>query len=493
MNAARGGGAPGTHVRNAGWSVAETLASPLVLLLATPWLLRGLGTEGYGLWTLLVTLVSLGLVVGVGTGLAVVKLVAEVPRSDVAALNAVVQGATAVALRAGAAMAVLVAAAAAALSATALAPAGAPWRLVALGGVAALVLWAEQFDVVLAAVLKGREDYGVAARLEIVGRLAQAVGLVAVALATRQVLAVGLALLAATLLRTAAKAAWLHRHSPGLRLRPRRACAARLLQLSSWGWLQGLAAVLFGAADRLVVGAVLGPASLAHYGLGVQLASQLHALLASAFGVLTASISRRDDGPGARTRLRPSTLRLLLLNAAAAAAGALVLVTFGGAVLRAWVGEATAGQVAPVFGGLVFAYFVLSLSIVPYHVMVATGAVRTVAAVGIAGGVAVLALAGILVAAFGLHGAVLARLGYGVVALGLVIPALGYGRWSTAALPASSPPPPGAGPVPDATERMAPRPEVSPVSAVAFGGQPSPLPASAAVPGTRHVGRRGGG
>src|SRR5258706_15610536 len=60
-------------VHNSLWTLAEYAWYPLLLFLATPYLLRTLGAERYGYWMLLSAVVGLGLVLTAGTGAATIK------------------------------------------------------------------------------------------------------------------------------------------------------------------------------------------------------------------------------------------------------------------------------------------------------------------------------------------------------------------------------------------------------------------------------------
>ncbi|MDQ5880182.1 MAG: hypothetical protein QG616_11, partial [Pseudomonadota bacterium] len=60
-------------VLKASWSVAEQAVSPLMLLALTPFLLRQLGVEQYGLWMLVMALVGMGQLASLGAGTAVIK------------------------------------------------------------------------------------------------------------------------------------------------------------------------------------------------------------------------------------------------------------------------------------------------------------------------------------------------------------------------------------------------------------------------------------
>ena len=412
------------YINSAAWAVAEGLGYPLLLLSATPILLRSLGTEAFGLWSLMLTLMSVGSVVSTGLSPAVIKLVAQGSRSSPRVTAQTGQGALAVAALAGGMIALLVALATAGLATTGLARLGPPHQVILAGMFAAALLWVEQFDTVVSAMLKGREQFALAAKLEIGLKLGQIlIGTVAAVLTGDQLPVFGAFLLAA-LVRLAAKALFLRSGYLGLSLRPSLAFAQPVVRTAKWGWMQGMGSMVFATADRLFVGAALGATSLGYYAIALQLATQLHALIANAFSVVVPLVSRLDAGAGKAVQVHVLARKLAALNLVLALAGALLLAVFGDQWLRLWVGADAADHLQRAFPLLVLAYFLLSLSALPFHVLVGLGSMRFIAMVCLVGGAVSLGLTLALVPIAGIEGAALARLGFAAVALVLFVPVL---------------------------------------------------------------------
>lgn len=83
----RGGNAPMTqgstervrgpgHLGNAGWSTAEYVFYPLLMLAATPVYVALLGVTDYGLWMLVLAITGFGTAANLGMGTATIKFVA---------------------------------------------------------------------------------------------------------------------------------------------------------------------------------------------------------------------------------------------------------------------------------------------------------------------------------------------------------------------------------------------------------------------------------
>ena len=64
-------------LKSSAWSVLEYVTYPIFIFLSTPYLLRTVGAENYGLWMLLIATVGLGTIANGGTGAATVKEVSS--------------------------------------------------------------------------------------------------------------------------------------------------------------------------------------------------------------------------------------------------------------------------------------------------------------------------------------------------------------------------------------------------------------------------------
>jgi O-antigen/teichoic acid export membrane protein len=97
-------------------------------------------------------------------------------------------------------------------------------------------------------------------------------------------------------------------------------------------------------------------------------------------------------------------IKLIGLNFILAAIGAILLLIFGDWIFSNWLGKSVAAAVAPLFPTLVFSYFLLSLSIVPFYYLNGIGNMRFTAMVCILGGLLALAIALFLIPLDGLLG-----------------------------------------------------------------------------------------
>ena len=404
------------------WAVAEYVWYPLLLFAATPWFLHRLGAEQYGHWMLLTATVGLGGVLNVGTGAATVKMVsAGIGRGDRTDAGRIVRASLAIAMLGGAMLALLVAGAYLIGGPALLGRMGDPALLRVTAIAAVVLLWLEQVDNVYSSALRGAERFGHSARLEIAAKTVQLLFAALVLLAWQRLWALYAALVVVALARLLAKALFA-RQLLGLgRMFPAWEGARELLHYAKWGWLQGIGGVLFGVADRMLVGSLLGAASLAWYSIASQLAMQAHAVSAAGLSVIFPAVSRkREDG-------KPFTLwRVTWLSVSAnlllSTAIAIALLLLGTPLLHLWLGSDAAGPTSQVLPWLVVAYWLLALNIVPYYVLLGMGRVRFVGlTVLVAGIVATIAMY-FAVIDRGLAGAPLGRGVYALLTLALAWP-----------------------------------------------------------------------
>lgn len=416
------------HFRNSIWSVAEGAGYPLLLLAATPIFLRNLGPADFGLWSLLTTITSVGMIVGVGTSAAIIKLVAEVGQDGELDVTPIIQGSMAIAVIAGGLLAVVTTVGISIASTLLLSKMGSPILVIATGTTAAILLWIEQFDTVFSSLLKGAERFGLAARLEIALKTLQILSSIVVVIAFKDIFALYIMLVVAAILRLATKVRVVRHNWPTLVIRPSIESSYFVLVYSKWGWLQGGGSLFFSVADRLIVGATLGSVSLGYYSIATQLAAQLHGLIANAFSIIAPRISQQTAAGRLAARFRVDIVNLISLNFALAVIGAILFLTFGHWILLKWVGENVSTSVADFFPQLVLAYFLLSISIVPYYFLNGLGRMKFVALTCISGGSIALISALILIPSHGMSGAAISRCMYSIISFILFFPLISKWR-----------------------------------------------------------------
>lgn len=404
------------------WAMLEYGWYPLLLFIATPWFLHRLGVEPYGHWMLLTATVGFGGVLNTGTGAATIKAVsAGIGRARHGDAERTVRASLAIAMIGGGALAVLVYAVFWFAGDALLARMGDPSQVQLTGAAAAFLIWLEQLDNVFSSAMKGAEQFGPAARIEIASKTTQILAGALVLLWWPKLGGLYAALLVVAVLRLLAKIIIARRLFGLEELRPSLVGTTEILRFAKWGWLQGVGGMLFGVADRMLVGSLLGAASLAYYSIASQLAMQVHAFAAAGVSVIFPKVSRKLEDR-AQFSLWRVTKVTLTSNFLLSSFIALMLILFGPMLLRAWIGTDSAGPTAQILPWLVVAYWALALNVVPYYVLLGMGRIRFVGlAVFASGAVAVIAMY-VAVSGLGLTGAPVGRGIYAILSLTLFFP-----------------------------------------------------------------------
>lgn len=404
------------------WAMLEYGWYPLLLFIATPWFLYRLGTEQYGHWMLLAATVGFGAILNTGTGAATIKAVsAGIGRAEGCNTEHSVRASLAIALIGGSAMGLLVFILFWLTGEAWLGRMGDPALIRLTGVAAALLISLEQLDNVFSSAIKGAEQFGHAARIEVASKTLQVLVAAIVLLEWSDLKALYIALLVVAILRLLTKMIVARRLLGLSDLRPTLAGVSEILHFAKWGWLQGIGGVLFGVADRMLVGSLLGAASLAYYSIASQLATQIHALTAAGVSVIFPMVSRKLADGGAFSLWRVAKLTMAMSTLLSSGV-ALILFLWGPIILQAWIGGDAANGSAQILPWLVVAYWVLALNVVPYYLLLGMGRIRFVSSTVLAAGVAAVVAMSLAISSLGLIGAPIGRGLYAILSLVLVFP-----------------------------------------------------------------------
>lgn len=399
------------------WAILEYGWYPLMVFVTTPYFLHVLGADGFGFWMLLTATVGFGSFLNIGTGAATIKQVAaSYGRADVQNVETVVRASLTIALFGGGVLAIVIFAVYAVGGGRIFMKMGDPSLILLTGGTAALLSFIEQLDNVFASALKGAEQFGRAARIEISMKTSQLFAAVLAVFVWGDLVSLYAALLLFAVVRLAAKSRLTLVTLKISSLRPRLAGVRDILNFAKWGWVQGIGGLFFGTADRLLVGGFLGAASLTHYSVATQLAQQIHAFSAAGISVMFPKISRKMEGL-ANFALSSVTKLTIMSNFLVSSLIALGLLIFGEKILDLWLGGAEAEASTHILWYLTIGYWVLAFNVVPHFVLLGMGKIRLVALSNlVAGTVSILAMLA-LVQPYGLVGVGIARIAYGIVTL----------------------------------------------------------------------------
>jgi O-antigen/teichoic acid export membrane protein len=377
------------HSGRGAWAVAEQGINPLVQLALTPWFLRVLGRDDFGLWMFALTLLGMSQLVSLGAGIAATKHVsADLGAGRRSDAVAAIRGALAVALSGGAVAAVLAATLSTFVAEHLLGNLGTVDKvapLLALCGLAAVV---QEIDNVFTGAMRGAERFDLCATIEVPARIAMGAALAVLGAAHFGLRNLFLCLIVMLVIKAALKGRQAARLFgavsccwPSVASGPLR----RVLGFGCWQWLQSAGTIFFSAADQLLIGGLLGPASLARYSACLQIAQYVHMLPSVMTQVIFPRLSALGpsvDAQRSNEILRTSTI----VTVGAALLLAVPLIVLAHPLLGIWIGPRFAAENYTLLIVLVVVHLTLAVNVAPYFVLLGSGrAARSAVIVLLAG------------------------------------------------------------------------------------------------------------
>jgi O-antigen/teichoic acid export membrane protein len=413
------------HISNAAYGVLDYAAYPIAMLAAAPALLRHLGVAQYGVWVVCSAAVSTGGIIASGFGDANIQHVATMNSlGNRGALLRAVRSMMGINLLLGTVLA---------LASFALVPALArhvvsndlrlQMACVASLRIACVLMLVRAIESVCISTQRAFERYGEAVRISLVLRVLT----IAIAVAiTREGFGVfSVMMLTGTLvtLGTIAQIARLRVFLNISALWPSfdRAAASVLFGFGIFSWMQAVSGVVFSQADRLILGASLGAATVTAYALCVQMAQPIYGIVAAGLHFLFPYLAARQ-ATTSLAALRRTVMIAFGANVLFVLVATAAELLFGIPLLRAWVGTTITQSASGILAPIVWSFALLGLSVTGYYAMLALGRVKVVTWVNLLGGAAMLALMTWLLPRTGIRGIAFARVAFGATSLAMYIP-----------------------------------------------------------------------
>lgn len=409
-----------TSLSNALHSIGDYVAQPVAMLFAARFLLHRLGFSQYGLWMLAAAAISSASLVSTGFGDAALKYASMYRGSENRAkleqilrvnltINLVLSSILAVLIWYGSPFA---AGSLFKIDASLKVAAAIAFRI----GSAILVI--RSVESVFIGALRAHERYGPSVQISVVSRVtivASACILVSRGHGIVAIMAATLALVTASAILQIT-AAWMVIGPISLVPALGRDAFSEVFGFGCYSWLQAVAGCIFNQADRLLIGVLLGTSAVAAYTVCIQAAQPIHGLIAAGLHFVFPHLSARLSTAQV-TELKTVVRSIFWLNVVLAVALCVPLVLLSKLLLRLWIGAAFAQQSWMVLSIIATGFSLLALNVTGHYALLALGQVRLVAMLNLAGGAAMLAGMVIFAPRFGLPGAAIGRLLYGLITL----------------------------------------------------------------------------
>lgn len=415
------------HFSNALFGVLDYAAWPAGMVLVAPVMLHHLGVARYGVWAVAAALVSAGSIIASGFGDANIQQVASHRGAGQSqALLRTVRSAMGIHLVLGLIIALLTWILAPVVSPH-IAPADPALQRDCLLSIriASLIIFLRALETVFVSTQRAFERYGAAVAVSVAGRLASLLLTAALAFSGHTIAAI----MAATLVVIALSVGWqahdlrILLHAQTLRPTFDRDAFRALFAFGIFSWLQALASVIIGQADRLIAGVAMGAVAVASYALCVQIAQPLYGIVSSGLHFLFPHLAARRQTSSPQ-QLRSTLIRAFLANVLLVAAGTALLLLFGNAGLRLLAGPAIAQTARPILPLIAWSTAALSLSVTAYYALMAFDRIRIVTLLNLTASAAMLGSMAWLIHNHSILGIALARFVYAAIALLLYLPLL---------------------------------------------------------------------
>jgi exopolysaccharide biosynthesis WecB/TagA/CpsF family protein len=412
-----------SHLSNAAFGVLDYLAWPAGMLLLAPLILRALGTERYGVWAMATAALNIGAILASGFGDSNIRSVAA-SLDKRAALIGTVRSTLGIHIALGLVIAAIGWLAAPVLTRHAVRShaeftADCLWSF----RIAAILMLVRAIETVCVSTQRAFSRYGAAIQVSIAARILSLTAAVLAPLFSRTVLAVMFATLAITTLALAIQFRQLCSLLGVSALMPslEHATTTSLLRFGIFTWLQSVAGLLFGQADRLLAGVFFGAAAAAAYTFCAQLAQPVYGVASAGLHFLFPHLASRANH-GAERELQRFVLAAFAANVLFVVLALATLLLYGNSILHAWAGPAIAASAGPLLPVIAWSASLSALAVTGCYSLLALNKPHAVTVFTILGGVSMLVAIPILVPRQGLAGIANARLFFGPITLLAYLP-----------------------------------------------------------------------
>ena len=359
----------GQALKNTLWTAADLISYPLVMIAATPFFIKELGAEEYGLWMLINVVVQVMNALNFGVGDSTIK---EVSRYQAVDAKQLIQRS----FNRNLSLSVLLMLCSLGLGMICSAAIN-HWDWFHIPAfrkeeaLTALVLFSwsaglKFIEQVFISVFKGLQRFDIASRLTMSSRLSAIIGAFVVVYMGHGILEIVQVTLCCNVLNLSIQGFMLYRFVGIKQFLPRfqSLYTLELVKSNGWYWLQSIIALLGFLSDRLLIGYLGDLKTVGYYSIAALIGSQIHNILLAFGGFVFPKVS-------AYNALNKSTEHIYylsrLLIAGLGWTVVIVLLLFGDTLFEYWLGQATYLEAGPYIRLYLSFIAIILLIIVPFH------------------------------------------------------------------------------------------------------------------------------
>jgi O-antigen/teichoic acid export membrane protein len=404
-------------LKNALYNTAAGIVRIAIGLLTIPVLIRTLGIEEYGLWTLAMTTISIVTLAEAGLSLATTMFAAQdLERKDVEGLSqtlTIAVGAMLV-LSLSAAVCLWLLAPPIVGSFTKLQPSQQVVAVRALQ-LGAVVVWARLLQQVMVGIEQAYQRYDLSNLVNTLQSFALNLGMLAVALSggkTVELMEWQIWIAVVSLVAHCCLS-WFLLQGFGVSWRWSQRRGLEIFRYSLTIWLSAIGGVMFSQIDKVIVGAVLGTSQLGIYAAVTNITNQINVLsslpVQPMIPALSALAARDEFEP---IEVEERVKQAFILNSLFALGIGNVLLIVAPFLLKLLLGYTPNSDIILGFRVVILIYALFSLNAVGCYLCISLNAARTCTIVQIVSGLVALALIWLGASQFGLLGAMFGNIGF---------------------------------------------------------------------------------
>ena len=275
-----------------------------------------------------------------------------------------------------------------------------------------------QLDGVVSSAIKGLQQFKISSKIEFVLRLLSFMVVALVAAIQKSVEAIALVVLVMAILNLLVRLAMLNKivNFDLREIKINKQITNELFHYGKWMTLQSFSGTLFGSLDKLVIGSFLGNAVLGSYNVLISISQLVHFIPANMLTFIMPKVAANNES------VSPATLKkVLTITVIVSSIFSIVIFACKGIIFSQFHLD---GSYENLFYWLIFNYFLLSLNVPVYFIALGMHLIKAVSLQSIMGSLVGVIFLVIFISEYGLVAALVSKLIYSFLAFFIIIPVL---------------------------------------------------------------------
>jgi len=366
------------ELSNSIWNVAEVVIFPFMMLLVTPYFIRKLGTDQYGIWMIVNSIIASIGIVNMGIGDAIIKFISKYRAlENQKEINRIINtGFSLISALAiliiliGSAISFLVARinifnlSGANISLTSV--------LIQLGSI---VFAFKQVEQLLISIFKGYERYDIGSRISIISKFFLLSMQVLVVILGYKLVQIFLVSVFVSILLVLGEIIFVKGKFRETSFVPsfNRSSVKEIFSFSAWSWIQSILSIIASHIDRFIVITFVGPTFLAYYALASTIGTQVHSIFTAGVSWVFPKVSGKTERKEDTSNLY---YKMQLIIIVCGFAFVTFLILFENIIFRTWLGIETYTNSILLIKIFLYLAFFNMLSIIPYFFLLGSNLIR---------------------------------------------------------------------------------------------------------------------